>query len=67
MPWVLNAQAKGLMTTAVMAVSPTGERLILESVHRRSKRGIARANLSGKADSGAAHGCTVLAPEEVAV
>ncbi len=27
--------------------------------HRRSKRGIARANLSGKADRGAAHGCTV--------
>ena len=27
-----------------------------DGAHRRSKRGIARVNLSGKADSGAAHG-----------
>ena len=53
---VLNAQAKGLANTGCKAGVPPWREAALEAAHRRSKRGIARVNLSGKADSGAAHG-----------
>jgi hypothetical protein len=52
----LNAQAKGLATTALTSGVPHWREALAKSVHRRSKRGITRVNLSGKADSEAAHG-----------
>ncbi len=48
----LNAQAKGLMTTSRKAGVPHWREVALAAIHRRSKCGIARANLSGKADRG---------------
>lgn len=57
----LNAQAKGLANTALTGGVPHWREALGQSAHRRSKCGIARVNLSGKADSEAAHGCTVAA------
>ena len=61
----LNAQAKGLANTAFTSGVPHWREVSPEEAHRRSKCGIARVNLSGKADRGAAHGCTVSRPRKV--